>query len=247
MMLHKAMLSVVIASLLTGCGLMPRTGEPSMALQVADEMEVKTTDMSRDNYERLAKDTGTFSDSGVNATMAQGVLMSDPKLILVGGFLPRSVPSYVHYTAWVPQSQAADGDAAVKVAQKAFLEALASIQPTAEAKAQTLNSGAPYTMGVPYGDNNGLMQPFVQLKQLTVGFTPKLAPAPAFMNNTGQVYGPIFVGVGTSYNNAEGAARVNKLASALPEWFYVYDPGLRGVAPRAVHNNGERLLFVSPK
>lgn len=247
MILHKAMLSVVIASVLTGCGLIPRTGEPSVALQVADEMDVKATDMSRGDYEQLAKKSGAFSDAGINTTMAQGVLMSDPKLILVGGFLPRSVPSYVHYAAWVPQSQAADGDAALKLAKKAFIEALAGIQPTPEAKAQTLSTSAPYTMGVPYGDNNGLTQPFVQLKQLTVGFTPKLTPAPAFMKTTGQVYGPIFVGVGTSYNNAEGAERVSKLASALPEWFYVYDPGLRGVAPRAVHHNGERLLFVAPK
>ncbi|MDP2243554.1 hypothetical protein [Pseudomonas sp.] len=37
-----------------------------------------------------------------------------------------------------------------------------------------------------------------------------------------------------------------KMSEQLPAWFYIYSPGLAGVAPRSIMNQGKQYLFIEP-
>lgn len=224
---------------------MPRMGEPSEALQVADAMEVPAKDMPRAEYEKRIKDAGTNQGDSSTDVMVMGAINGDPAMFLLGSFAPKSIASYVHFAAWVPQSMTKGSQNAIKVAEATMLKALISNASNEEACKKIREYGMRDTTGLPFGEG-GPVHASIQLKQLMVGFTPQLRSAPSFMNTTEKVYGPIFVRPNTRYTDADGAEWVEKIAGSLPEWFYVYDPGLRDIAPRAVHHNGERLLFVSP-
>lgn len=243
-MKYPFLLLAVISLLTSGCGLIPRTGEPSKALQVADAMEIPASDMARAEYERRLKDAGAKQGSLGTDNMIMGALLGDPAMFLLGGLTPKSISSYVQYAAWVPQSKAKDADAAIEVARDAMRQALISASP--EVSPEKFEYGVRHALGVPYGEGTPA-HAVVQLKHLLGSFTPELQQAPVFMATTEKVYGPIFINIGTWYSTAEDAQVIHRVANALPSWYYQYDPGYPGVSPRLIRNSGRSLVFVAPK
>ena len=212
---------------------------------MADAMEVPATDMPRAEYEKRIKDAGATNGHPTTDFMVLGALSGDPTMFLLGAFGPKSIASYIHYAAWVPESMAKDPQDAIHVAEATMVKALINSTEDETSRKQISESGMRDTMGIPFGEG-GPIHATVQLKQLVGGFTPKLGPAPSFMNTTEKVYGPIFVRPNTWYTDAKGAQWVAKLTETLPDWFYVYDPGFPGISPRMIHHQKETLLFIAP-
>ena len=76
------LLACLIPIFCVGCGLMPRTGEPSLALQIADEMSVPATDLSRKDYNELSRRN---SGSSINYDgVISGAVAMDPAMMLLG-------------------------------------------------------------------------------------------------------------------------------------------------------------------
>lgn len=215
---------------------MPRTSEPSMALQIADEMGVPAYDLSRKEYTELLKQSGgsSINFDGVVA----GVFAEDPAMILVGGLANPSSSKMVQVVAWVPSSMAPNGEEAAILAEQTVRDAVFELSEKKEIERLKRLNWAPNAIGLPYGDVG--FSVYKQLYQMTAGYTPDLQPAPSFMNVNEQVYGPLFLG------NPIATGSPQDLAEKLPSWVYTYDPGSYGERPRAVYNSYATHLFIEP-
>ncbi|MEK1907708.1 MAG: hypothetical protein AAAB13_18160 [Pseudomonas sp.] len=175
------------------------------------------------------------------------LIARDPTMFLISGFIPAGIASNTHIAAWVPETMAVDGKAAVVVAEKAFRKASAEVYgSTSQDKAQIKATPTKYIMGVAYGEGSPVHS-VTQLVQMAAGHTPSLVPAPSFLTAQGKAYGPLFLGIHGHASNKEDLEKIERLSSLLPEWFYIYNPGLAQVAPATVLNNGKHLPFVEPK
>lgn len=133
------------------------------------------------------------------------------------------------------------------VAEKAFRKASAEVYGnTSQDKAQIEATPTKYIMGVAYGEGSPVHS-VTQLVQMAAGHTPSLVPAPSFLTAQGKAYGPLFLGIHGHASNKEDLEKIERLSSLLPEWFYIYNPGLAQVAPATVLNNSKHLPFVEPK
>lgn len=235
-----------LAITLAGCGLIPRTGEPSRTLQFADNLNLSATDESREEFEANAKASGADPTGYRNGQMVMSAVTLDPSMILLSGFAPASAGSHYQIAAWVPADLApSGGKEAVAVAEKTVTQAWAEIfDKSPEEKAAIASRKLQYILDEPYGEN-GLTGSFTQLVDMMVGVTPKKEPAPMFMQRSGEVYGPLALGFGR-LNSYEQLEELERLSAALPDWFYIYNPGARNTIPKSVLNQGGHLYFVTP-
>lgn len=248
--MYRAAFAIGLSLALTGCGLIPRTGTPSTALQVADAMDVPAHDMSREEFnERLkagSKDLGSQGNQNIDGAM-HSLITRDPTMFLVSGFLPAGIASNTHVVAWVPREIATDGKAAVAIAENTYRKASAEVYGiTPEDKEQIETTPIRYILGVPYGEGSPTHS-VTQLYQMIAGYTPTLEPAPQFLSDQAKAYGPLFVGIHGRARNQEDLEKIQRLSALLPEWFYINSPGLAQVAPATVLNKGSHLPFVEPE
>lgn len=83
--MSRTILIAVFISVLSGCGLLPRTGTPSVALQIADAMSIPAYDMSRTEHEETFAVTGSSGrnlDHSVSGA-AQLIASGDPTMLLL--------------------------------------------------------------------------------------------------------------------------------------------------------------------
>lgn len=241
---------ILITLLMSGCGLLPRTGTPSEALMIADAMSIPATDMPKEKYrEMLARRNGTGDGRNLDnsvAGAAQLIASGDPAMFLLGGLTARSISANVQYVAWVPEELAATADESVKISSKAFLEARAAVYAKSEEeRQQIIGTQVRYILGQPYGEGSPV-HAYIQIYDLIADHTPNLTDAPAFMSTKRKVYGPIFIGAWGGHADAEDAQTTLKVSEQLPPWFYIYSPGLAGVAPRSIMHQGNQYLFIEP-
>lgn len=241
---------ICITLLMSGCGLLPRTGTPSEALLIADAMSIPATDIPKEKYrEMLARRSSTGdgrnTDNSV-AGAAQLIASGDPTMFLLSGLTARSISANVQYVAWVPEERAATADEAVKVSSTAFLEASATVYAKNEDERQKiLGKKIRHILGQPYGEGSPV-HAYIQIYDLIADHTPSLVDAPAFMKTKHKVYGPIFIDAWGGHAKAEDVHMTLKVSEQLPSWFYIYSPGLAGVAPRSIMHQGKQHLFVEP-
>lgn len=237
---------IALAFTLTGCGLIPRTGEPSRALQFADNLNLPAWDESREEFEANAKASGTDPNGYRNGQMVMSALTLDPTMILLSGFTPASASSHYQIAAWVPSDLApSGGEEAVAVAEKTVAQAWAEISDKSpEEKAAMASRKLQYILDEPYGEN-GLTGSLTQLADMMVGVHPEKEQAPAFMQRSGEVYGPLVLGFGC-LNSINQLEELERLSTALPDWFYIYNPGAKNILPKSVLNQGKHLYFVAP-
>lgn len=238
---------LALAFTLTGCGLIPRTGEPSRALQFADNLNLPAWDESREEFEANAKASGTDPNGYRNGQMFMSALTLDPTMVLLSGFAPASAGSHYQIAAWVPADLApSGGKEAVAVAEKTVAQARAEISDKSpEEKAAIASRKLRYILDEPYGEN-GLTGSFTQLVDMMVGVNPEKEQAPAFMQRSGEVYGPLVLGFGR-LDSVKQLDDLERLSAALPNWFYIYNPGAKNALPRSVLNQGKHLYFVTPR
>lgn len=248
-MLRIAVLTT-LALLMSGCGLMPRTGIPSEALMIADAMSVPAADIPKAKYtEMMARQNGAGDGRNLDNTVAgaaQLMASGDPTMLLLSGFTPRSISANIQFVAWVPEDVAATADEAVNISSKAFIEASANVHARSEEERQKLlGNKVRYILGQPYGEGSPV-HAYVQLFDLVADHTPNLVDAPPFMKTKRKVYGPIFIGAWGGHAKADDVQMTLKMSEQLPAWLYIYSPGLAGVAPRSIMNQGKQYLFIEP-
>ncbi|MDH4562842.1 hypothetical protein [Pseudomonas sp. BN411] len=239
-----------LSVLFTGCGLIPRTGSPSQALMIADAMGIPAEDMPKAKYNELRSREGNASDSrnidNSVAGAAQLIATGDPTLLLLSGFTPGSTAANVQVAAWVPADIASSPDESVAISSKAFIRARAETYATnEEARQRALRTQVGYVLGQPYGDG-GPIHAFSQLLDMIADHSPNLVTAPAFMKSKEKAYGPIFLGARGRPANREELELTLEMSKHLPSWFFIYSPGLAGVSPPVIMNEGRELLFVAP-
>lgn len=232
----QRLLICLIPMFCAGCGLMPRTGEPSLALHIADEMGIPASDLSRQAYRELARSS---SESSTNYEgIVTGALALDPTIMLVGALANPGSARMVQVVAWVPESMASSGGEAAILAEETVRNAVFELSDTQKVEQLKRLRWTPKAIGLPYGDVG--IKTYTQLYQITTGYTPDVRPAPSFMGIKEQVYGPLFLGNPI----AEGSPQ--DLANKLPSWVYTYDPGSYSERPKAVYNAGATHLFIEP-
>lgn len=241
---------IVIALLMSGCGLIPRTGTPSEALTIADAMSVPATDIPKAKYtEMMAPRNGAGDGKNLDNTVAGAAhLMAsgDPAMLLLSGFTPRGISANIQFVAWVPEDVASSPEEAVEISSKAYIEASANAHARNEEERQKLlGNKVRYILGQPYGEGSPV-HTYVQLFDLIADHTPNLVDAPPFMKTNRKVYGPIFIGAWGGHARAEDVQKTLKMSEQLPAWLYIYSPGLAGVAPRSIMNQGKQYLFIEP-
>jgi hypothetical protein len=241
---------IIIALLMSGCGLIPRSGLPSQALIIADAMNVPAQDIPKAQYsEILARQNGVGSGKNIDnsiAGTAQLLASGNPTMFLLGGLTPRSISANIQFVAWVPEDVAANAAEAVSISSKAFIQANATVYArNEEERQQMLGQKVRYILGQPYGEGSPL-HAYIQIYDLIADHTPDLVEAPAFMNTKRKVYGPIFIGAWGGHANPNEVKTTLKVSEQLPAWFYIYSPGMAGVAPRSIMNQGKQLLFIEP-
>ncbi|PTQ68198.1 hypothetical protein [Pseudomonas sp. GV071] len=246
----RTLFFIAFTLLISGCGLIPRTGTPSEALKIADAMGVPAADMPRAQYDKLLAQQQTpnapkISDdaiSGATHLLASG----DPTMLLLSGFSARSISANVQLVAWVPEDIASSPEKAVEISSKAYIEASANARARSEEERQRmLKYPVRYVLGQPYGEG-GPVHASAQLLDLIANHTPALVDAPPFMNTRSKVYGPIFIGAWGGHSKAEDVQATLRMSSLLPHWFYIYSPGLAGVTPPSIMNRGKQQLFIQP-
>ncbi|MFP5421966.1 MAG: hypothetical protein ACLGID_10960 [Gammaproteobacteria bacterium] len=246
--MSRTILITLFISALSGCGLLPRTGTPSLALQIADAMSIPAHDMSRVEYDETVAVTGSSGrnlDHSVNGA-AQLIASGDPTMLLLSGLTPGSPAARIQIAAWVPESLASTPEKAVGVASRAYIEARADVYGKDEnGREKLLSTKVKHVLGQPFGEG-GLVQTYAQLFDLIADHSPSLVGAPAFMPENAKAYGPIFLDAWGAPANAEDIRLITEMSKALPSWFYIYNPGLPGVAARSILNQGQKLLFVEP-
>lgn len=84
-----------------------------------------------------------------------------------------------------------------------------------------------------------------QLADMMVGVHPEKEQAPTFMQRSGEVYGHLVLGFGC-LNSINQLEELELLSTALPDWFYIYNPGAKNTLPKSVLNQGKHLYFVAP-
>ncbi|WP_138943104.1 hypothetical protein [Pseudomonas sp. S9] len=246
--MSRTILITLFISVLSGCGLLPRTGTSSLALQIADAMSIPAHDISRAEYEETFALTGSrgrnldHSLSGAAQLIASG----DPTMLLLSGLTPGSPAARIQIAAWVPESLASTPEKAVAVASKAYIEARADVYGKDEhGREKLLSTKVRHVLGQPFGEG-GLVQTYAQLFDLITDHSPNLAQAPSFMKGEGNVYGPIFLDAWGAPANADDIVLITKFSEQLPAWFFIYNPGLPGVSARSILNRGQKQLFVEP-
>lgn len=241
---------IIITLLMSGCGLIPRTGTPSEALMIADAMSVPASDIPKAKYtEMMARRNGTGDGRNLDNTVAgaaQLMASGDPTMLLLSGFTPRGISANIQFVAWVPEDVASSPEEAVDISSKTYVEASANAHARNEEERQKLlGNKVRYILGQPYGEGSPV-HAFVQLFDLVADHTPSLVDAPPFMKTKHKVYGPIFIGARGGHAKAEDVQMTLKMSEQLPAWFYIYSPGLAAVAPRSIMNQGNQHLFVEP-
>lgn len=241
---------IVIALLMSGCGLIPRTGTPSEALTIADAMSIPATDIPKAKYADMTRRNGVGDGRNIDNNIAGAAQMAatgDPTMFLLGGFTTsRSVSVNIQYAAWVPEELATNADEAVEISKRKVLEAAANVYAHSEKERQEiLASEVPYILSQPYGEGSPL-HAYVQLYDLIADHSPSLVDAPSFMTTRHKVYGPIFIGIRGGHTDAEHVQKTLETSGQLPDWFYIYSPGYAGVAPRSIMNQGKQYLFIEP-
>lgn len=246
--MSRTIFITVLISLLSGCGLLPRTGAPSLALQIADAMSIPAYDVSRTKYDAAVETARAgghnldHSISGVTQLIASG----DPTMLLLSGLTPGSPAARIQIAAWVPEALASTPEKAVEVASRAYIEARAAVYGKDEKDtAKLLSTEVRYVLGQPYGEG-GLIQTYAQIFDLFAGHTPSLVTAPSFMQETGKAYGPVFLDTWGPPASAEDITLITEFSKQLPEWFFVYTPGLPGVTSLAILTQGQKQLFIEP-
>lgn len=236
---------LALAFTLTSCGLIPRTGEPSRALQFADNLDLPAWDESREEFEANVKASGANPDGYRNGQMVMSALAFDPAMVFFSGVSQVSATSYYQIAAWVPADLAPSSEEAVVVAEKTVTQAWADISDKSpEEKAAIASRKLQYILDEPYGQN-GLTGSLTQVVDMMVGVRPDKGQAPSFMQRGGEVYGPLVLGFGR-LNSIEQFVELERLSAALPDWFYIYNPGAQNVLPSSVLNQGKHLYFVTP-
>lgn len=246
----RTIILLFITSLTAGCGFLPRTGTPSEALQVADAIGVPANDMPRSTYAQItarrgATSTGKNLDNTVSGA-AHLIGSGDPTMLLLSGLTPRSISANIQIVAWVPEEVASSPQQAVDISKRSYLEASASAHAkTEEDRQKMLGYKVRYVLGQPYGEG-GPVHAYAQLADLIADHSPTLSTPPSFIRSPNRVYGPIFIGAWGGHAKAEDVQTTLRMSSLLPPWFYIYSPGLTGVAPPSIMNQGRQLLFVEP-
>lgn len=246
--MYRAALAIGLSLALTGCGLTPRTSTPSTALQVAEAMDVPAEDMSRNELNaRLKADGQNLSpaqgDQNIDGAM-QSLITRDPTIFLLSGFLPTGIASNTQVVAWVPEEVAVDGKEAVTVAEETFRKASAEVYgSTPQEKKKIETTPTRYILGVPYGEG-GPAHSIAQFYHMSAGYTPTLELAPQFLTGSAKVYGPLFLGIHGHATNKEDLDKIQRLSALLPEWFYIYSPGLAQASPAIILNKGNYLPFI---
>jgi len=246
--MSRTIFITVLISLLSGCGLLPRSGAPSLALQIADAMTIPAHDVSRAQYDEAVTTARTgghkldHSISGVTHLIASG----DPTMLLLSGLTPGSPAARIQVAAWVPEGLASTPEKAVEVASRAYIEARAAVYGKDEKdRAKLLSTEVRYVLGQPYGEG-GLVQTYAQIFDVFAGHTPSLAAAPSFMQDPGKAYGPVFLDTWGPPASAEAIVLITEFSKQLPAWFFIYSPGLPGVTSRSILNQGRKQLFIEP-
>jgi hypothetical protein len=241
---------ITSALLLSGCGLIPRTGSPSEALQIADAMGIPAHDLSKADYTKMiagrkVEGSGKNYDSAITGAF-QLMGSGDPTMLLLSGLTARGIASNLQIVAWVPEDVASSPEQAVEVSSREFVKACANVIAKDEEQRQILlKQKVSYILGRPYGEGSPLHD-LVQVYDLIADHTPSLVDAPQFMKTNKKVYGPIFLGAWGGFAKPEDIQFTLRKSEELPAWFYIYNPGLPGVAPSSVMNQGKHYLFLEP-
>ncbi|MCJ8170756.1 hypothetical protein [Atopomonas sediminilitoris] len=231
---YSAFLALTLA-LTSGCGLIPRTGEPSLALQVADAMAIPAEDVSQAEF---ASQQGNVSGQANHDNLIDGALSLAPGMLLLGAFARPTASQRVQMVAWVPHDQAVSGEAAIERAIAAAKQAMQRMSTTAEPQAEVSDNWRPYYLGMPFGDVG--FKSAKQLYQQLGGYTPSLESAPSFMASQQPHWAPIYLDISVVGEGAQA------FTAKAPAWFYVYDPGQYKVRPKAIYNRGKAHYFVAP-
>lgn len=246
--MSRTILIAVFITVLSGCGLLPRTTPPSLALQIADAMSIPAYDISRAEYDESFAVTGSSGrnlDNSVNGAV-QLIASGDPTMLLLNGLTPGSPAARIQIAAWVPENLASTPEKAVAVASRAYIEARADVYGKGEKDPQKqLPTQVRHVLGQPFGEG-GLVQTYSQLFDLIADHSPNLVGVPSFMQENGKVYGPIFLDAWGTPAIAEDIRLITEMSKMLPSWFYIYNPGLPGVAAQSILNRGQKHLFVEP-
>lgn len=113
--MSRTILIAVFITVLSGCGLLPRTTPPSLALQIADAMSIPAYDISRAEYDESFAVTGSSGrnlDNSVNGAV-QLIASGDPTMLLLNGLTPGSPAARIQIAAWVPENLASTPEKAV--------------------------------------------------------------------------------------------------------------------------------------
>lgn len=243
----KAVAVITLAVLMTGCGLMPRKGNPSEALLIADAIGMVQVDVSQQKFDEEIGATGAGKnyDGTVSGLLMLASTGSPTALILGEGASP-SPHALFQIAVWVPESKARDGKDAIAVADKALTTAWAKHPAYVDPKPGVIlpKPKLQHVLSKPAGQQG--LSVYSQLAQyLVYDYVPALSPAPAFMKTTERVYGPMFL---SGYPHADlNPVTLANLSADLPEWIYLYSPGKKGVLPAAFFNQGKPLYFVTPE
>ena len=242
---------LIIASLLMASACTSTDPNPSQALRIANAMGVPAKDIERKEWEKIVVKEGYSAEAVARGEFVMSSLQSwtsgSPTALLTSGLGPKKIESSIHIVAWVPEDQANSPEEAKDLAALLLQKARSTISTSSnENNTDALNRKVKYIMTIPYGES-GPFHGIEQIKQLATGGTPTLSPPPTFINSEKRQYGPIFLDLNGGVSSRDKIEEITKLSSALPDWFYIYNPGIKGISPNTIINRGYHQLFIKPE
>ncbi|MDD1014792.1 hypothetical protein [Pseudomonas rubra] len=242
--MKRLFVTLAVSATLCGCALQSSTG--SVATQVTTAMGVPSKDTDLKDWENSGHLEGYSVEAAARGELVISGIQSwaskSPTSLLLSGFGPKAIQSSIHIVAWVPQSLASTPEKAKEIAKNALLNSTSKKLPTDTRYDNYISTK--YTMTIPYGEN-GPLHAFEQFKQLTLESAPKLITPPKFMGINEMVYGPIFIGIHGAPNDTQDIEYITAISKNLPNWYYIYSPGINGEFPKTIIHRGKHYLFVS--
>lgn len=243
MTLSKIVCLTLAAAVLAGCASTPSDEVPSEAMKISSAAGLQGVhDIS---YRKVQQ--GAQGPSVAGKTRAFDATLSYYAIGAAGGIVDLAGQNvsggYRQFVAWVPESEAANGEEAV-AKTKALLED-SSHWPELQNNLKGKWAWKAYPRRMPYGDNR--LDTFLNPVKSFVFTNPTLTDAPSFIG--GKAYGPIYFSAPEvvtwtrAKTNNENYSRISK---ALPEWIYLYTPNVETDKPvPGIYNKGDLLVFVS--
>lgn len=149
--------------------------------------------------------------------------------------------------AWVPADLAASPQEAVQLVRAEWEKARKVFEKQGISKVKTATAK--------YPDGTHFKKAYASMGdsylRMPLQYDLPSSQAPKFINSS-SAYGPIFIlgdqlPVDSRKNNMEEQEYMAYIAKQLPDWFYLYYPGLKErkrIIPAAIYNKGKTMFFV---